>query len=167
MDGDENVPSDDIKKEKILNSAVKIVQKSYENCVLEFDSLGIIPTISDTLEPDGDSFVLYFGVNFAGQAKEYLEKCNLLDDVEDRLFGFIVIELVSIDEFVFSWVSGKRLYIDESYLPKNTFEKKMSVLDDETKTFLNLVGRGLAIGAALGAIDRFNDFVIEKVKEEP
>lgn len=153
-------------RETLINSAIKIVRKSYENCVLEFDSLGIIPWISDSAEVEGDSHVLYFGVSFAGQAEEYLEKCDLREDVEDRLFGFLVVEPYLNAEFKFSWVSGKRLYIDDSYLPQNTFEKNITAIDDEIKLFLNQVGRGLAIGAALGAIDRINDFAIERAKEE-
>ena len=77
----------------------------------------------------------------------------------------MVIEPDSNNVFKFSWVSGKRLFIDESYLPENIFEKNITSSDDETKLFLSNVGRGLAIGAALGAIDRIEDMVMDKEHE--
>jgi serine/threonine protein kinase len=146
----------------LLDDIVDIIIRAFNDCACEFSHCGVLIGIADELEDTGDA--IYFSARFTGGLEILLDELSISEQVNDRLFGWISFEVLADGSVRIDGISGKRLYADHSHLPVDMCDRVVSKLDESTKLFLRHVGRGAAVGAGIGAIERIED-VLEEVEQ--
>lgn len=146
----------------LLSKIVKVISDAFDNCASEFAHCGVITFIN----PDyADEDTFYYSASFGEKLDALLDASNLSESVNDRLYGWIKFITNDDGSIQIETISGKHLYADTMYMPKDTYIRRLIQLDAETITFLKQVGRALAVGAAIGAMERIED-CLEIVEEE-
>jgi hypothetical protein len=149
-----------------LEGIVATIKRSFEKCSIEFEASGVRSWMDREISSEEGSIVVYFGADFANEIEALLDDTGLDEQVLDgRLYGWIEFETPSEGRFQIAGISGKRLFADLSYMPDDVFDRQINELDESTKRFLHKVGRGLAIGAAIGALERIEETRNELVDE--
>lgn len=138
-----------------LDKVVSKIAHAFRKCASEFIHLGVEVEISSPPVEDGNC--VYFWAKFGDDIYDLIVKHNLEDYATERLYGWFELEIAINGTVSISHISGKRLFADFQYLPDDTFDRVLSRLDECDEAFLNRFGRGLAIGAAIGAIESIED----------
>jgi serine/threonine protein kinase len=149
-----------------FNGIVATMRRSFEECSVEFEASGVRSWMEEETVFTEGTITVHFGADFGNEIELLLEETGLDDLILDgRLFGWIEFEPSNETGFQIAGISGKRLYPDLSYLPDDVFERPINELDDSSRRFLRKVGRGLAIGVAIGALDRIDEIRDESIEE--
>jgi serine/threonine protein kinase len=161
-DSDERAPA----STSLLDDSINIIRRAFDDCVREFQDSGILLRISPDVEDLGDGeYSIYFGAAFDKSVADLLDATSLRSEVEDRLFGWITLGRKDGDCYHIVGIGGKRLDVDTSVLPQNVFDTDICNLDKDEMAFLQRVGRTLALGAALGALQRIKEIIDEREVE--
>ncbi len=134
-----------------LQEIAYLVSSAFNDCAREFKHCGVAVEIVEVLQ-DGDT--LYFSASFRAELDVLLDRTNLDELAHEGLYGWIAFETHGDGSVQIHAIHGKRLFVDGQYLPEDTFDRIITVLDDETKMFLRHVSRAVAVGAGIGAIER-------------
>jgi len=145
----------------LLEQVVDVIARAFNQCAREFQHCGVRVAISDELEDTDDS--AYFWASFSDELDNLLTDMNISEEVNDRLFGWISFDILDDGSIRIDGVDGKRLYVDCSHLPDDMCDRVISKLGDETRNFLRHIGRAVAIGAGVGAIERIEDILEESM----
>ena len=148
-------------KNALLEFAARELTKGFEDCVEEFQGNGVDVWIDNQISEGStnDEFAIYFGAKYEEPIRPLLEELDIAEKAEDRLFGWIEITVVDPSALRISDVGGKRLYADTSYFPSDMYERQITGQNEGTSQFLRMVGRALAVGAAIGATEHVEDFI--------
>lgn len=143
----------------LLQDVVDVIARAFDDCAREFRHCGV--TIGIAEEPEDTGEAVYFWASFNGKLDILLDEKRISEDVNDRLFGWIGFTTLDDGSIQIDGVGGKRLYADCSHVPDDMCDRVIAKLDDETRVFLRHVGRAVAVGAGLGAIERIEDLLEE------
>ncbi|WP_225411822.1 serine/threonine protein kinase [Stigmatella hybrida] len=150
----------------IINDVVRIITDAYEECASEFEDAGVYVTLTRA-----EHTLLTFSAGFDETTQAAMEELDIYDKIFDgRFYGWLSLHEREDGAVFLSGIGSKRLDADESHMPPDAFSRAFDVLSDENIAFLRSVGRALAVGVALGALnwlDQHLDWYAEEQKGEP
>jgi hypothetical protein len=148
-----------------MDKVVRIITDAYEECAREFDSTGVHVTL---MRADYDS--LTFSAGFDETIQAAMEDLDIYDKVFDgRFYGWLSLKEREDGAILLNGVGSKRLDADTTYMPPTAFDQAFIALTDENISILSSVGRALAVGVALGALnwlDQHLDWYVSEHKDQ-
>lgn len=146
--------------QELMDQIVACVKKGFLDAVERIEDSGLRPNMSF----DGNDCI-YFSTNLSAELYAMLEKARQDETYGERGYGWLTFTMGEVG-ICCDCLNGKRLSIDDEYLPKDWREREITECDQVSSEWLFQLGYGLAIEAVLAALDYASELIDIGIENE-